>query len=192
MSNISSLHNVHKTGLFGDHQNKEENKLIKIREIKNINLFQIVKYKNSKENLSNFKIDGINLSENLKTTSNTSTRVIWMGPDNWYVFSTKKIFEDLKIFKEKDFAITNLSHSRSIIELEGDMIYEVLKKGSPLNVDKLKEGDCANTVYNGITITLDIISNNPNILRIFSLRSFGESLYHSITDSSLEFAYKSI
>ena len=90
MSNISSLHNVHKTGLFGDHQNKEENKLIKIREIKNINLFQIVKYKNSKENLSNFKIDGINLSENLKTTSNTSTRVIWMGPDNWYVFSTKK------------------------------------------------------------------------------------------------------
>tara|TARA_B100000029_G_scaffold490076_1_gene548614 strand:- start:533 stop:1111 length:579 start_codon:yes stop_codon:yes gene_type:complete len=192
MSNISSLHNVHKTGLFGDHQNKEENKLIKIREIKNINLFQIVKYKNSKENLSNFKIDGINLSENLKTTSNTSTRVIWMGPDNWYVFSTKKIFEDLKIFKEKDFAITNLSHSRSIIELEGDMIYEVLKKGSPLNVDKLKEGDCANTVYNGITITLDIISNNPNILRIFSLRSFGESLYHSITDSSLEFGYKSI
>ena len=192
MSNISSLHNVHKTGLFGDHQNKEENKLIKIREIKNINLFQIVKYKNSKENLSNFKIDGINLSENLKTTSNTSTRLIWMGPDNWYVFSTKKIFEDLKIFKEKDFAITNLSHSRSIIELEGDMIYEVLKKGSPLNVDKLKEGDCANTVYNGITITLDIISNNPNILRIFSLRSFGESLYHSITDSSLEFGYKSI
>ena len=192
MSNISSLHNVHKTGLFGDHQNKEENKLIKIREIKNINLFQIVKYKNSKVNLSNFKIDGINLSENLKTTSNTSTRVIWMGPDNWYVFSTKKIFEDLKIFKEKDFAITNLSHSRSIIELEGDMIYEVLKKGSPLNVDKLKEGDCANTVYNGITITLDIISNNPNILRIFSLRSFGESLYHSITDSSLEFGYKSI
>ena len=72
------------------------------------------------------------------------------------------------------------------------MIYEVLKKGSPLNVDKLKEGDCANTVYNGITITLDIISNNPNILRIFSLRSFGESLYHSITDSSLEFGYKSI
>ena len=192
MSNISSLHNVHKTGLFGDHQNKEENKLIKIKEIKNINLFQIVKYKNSKENLSNFKIDGINLSENLKTTSNTSTRVIWMGPDNWYVFSTKKIFEDLKIFKEKDFAITNLSHSRSIIELEGDMIYEVLKKGSPLNVDKLKEGDCANTVYNGITITLDIISNNPYILRIFSLRSFGESLYNSITDSSLEFGYKSI
>ena len=192
MSSISSLYNIHKIGLFGDHQNKDENKLIKIKEIKNINLFQIVRYKNSNENLSNFKVDGLNLSEKLKTSSNSSTRVLWMGPNNWYVFSTKKILEDLKNFKEKDFAITNLSHSRSIIELEGDIIYEVLKKGTPLNVDKLKAGDCANTIYNGITITLDIISNNPNIIRIFGLRSFGESLYHSITDSSLEFGFKSL
>ena len=29
--------------------NKNENKLIKIKEIKNINLFQVVKYKNSKK-----------------------------------------------------------------------------------------------------------------------------------------------
>ena len=99
-----------------------------------------------------------------------------MGPDNWYVFSTKNISEDLKNFKEKDFAITDLSHSRSIIELEGEMVYEVLKKGHPLDVDKLKENDCANTVYNGITITLDFISNNPNIVRIFGLEVLA-SLY---------------
>ena len=70
--------------------------------------------------------------------------------------------------------------------------YEVLKKGSPLDVGKLKAGDCANTVFNGITITLDFLSNDPNILRIFGLRSFGESLHHSITDACLEFGYKSI
>ena len=115
-----------------------------------------------------------------------------MGPDNWYVFSSKDISEDLKKFQDNDFAITDLSHSRTIIQIEGDMAYEVLKKGTPLNVDKLKAGDCANTIYNGITITLDIISNKPNIIRIFGLRSFGESLYHSITDSSLEFGFKSL
>ena len=115
-----------------------------------------------------------------------------MGPDNWYVFSTLDIFEDLNAFDDKDFAITNISQSRTVIELEGDSINEVLKKGTPLNVDKLKSGDCANTVYNGITITLDFISNNPNKLRIFGLRSFSESLYHSITDASLEYGYKSI
>ena len=57
MSNVSSLSFVHKKGLFGDFENKDENNLIKIKEIININLFQIVKYKNSNENISNFKID---------------------------------------------------------------------------------------------------------------------------------------
>tara|TARA_Y100000816_G_C25991929_1_gene518137 strand:+ start:101 stop:679 length:579 start_codon:yes stop_codon:yes gene_type:complete len=191
MSNVSSLSFVHKKGLFGDFENKDENNLIKIKEIININLFQIVKYKNSNENISNFKIDGLTLSETLKTSNNAFTRVIWMGPDNWYVYSTKNISDDLKIFNEQNFAVTNLSQSRSIIELEGNMVYEVLKKGSPLDINKLKSGECANTVYNGITITLDFISNNPNIIRIFGLRSFGESLYHSITDACLEFGYKS-
>lgn len=192
MNNISSLNNVHLKGLYGDYENKDENNLIKIKEIKNINLFQVVKYKSSKENISNFKIDSLSFPESLNTSSNTSTRIIWMGPDNWYVFSTKDITNDLKNFNESLFAITDLSHSRSIIELEGEMIYEVLKKGSPLDVGKLKAGDCANTVFNGITITVDFLSNDPNILRIFGLRSFGESLHHSITDACLEFGYKAI
>ena len=192
MNSISSLKNVHKLGLFGDHNDKNENQIIKIKEIKNINLFQVVKYKNTEKNISNFKIDGLNLPNTGKTSNNSATRIIWMGPDNWFVFSSKDISEDLNNFKETDFAITDLSHSRSIIELEGEMVYEVLKKGSPLDVGKLKEGNCANTVYNGITITLDFISNDPNTIRIFGLRSFGESLYHSLTDSCLEFGYKSI
>lgn len=192
MNNISSLNNVHLKGLYGDYENKDENNLIKIKEIKNINLFQVVKYKSSKENISNFKIDSLSFPESLKTSSNTSTRIIWMGPDNWYVFSTKDITNDLKNFNESLFAITDLSHSRSIIELEGEMIYEVLKKGSPLDVGKLRAGDCVNTVFNGITITVDFLSNDPNILRIFGLRSFGESLHHSITDACLEFGYKAI
>ncbi len=192
MSDISSLENVHKIGLFGDYKNKDQKNLIKIKVIKNINLFQLVKYKNSKENLSNLNIDGIKLSDTLKTSINSSTRIIWMGPDNWYIYSNKDIGNDLKNFKQSDFAVTELSQSRSIIEIEGDMIYEVLKKGTPLNVNNLKEGDCANTIYNGITVTLDFISTNPNIIRIFGLRSFGESLYHSITDACLEFGYKTI
>ena len=192
MKSISSLNNIHKQGLFGDFKNKDENNLIKIKEIKNIYLSQIVKFKNSKENLSNIKLDGLNLPKNLKSSSNSSTRIIWMGPENWYIFSTKDISQELKKFNIKDFAITDLSYSRSIIELEGDIIPEVLKKGSPLNVNNLQEGDCANTVYNGITVTLDFVSDNPKIIRILGLRSFGESLYHSISDACLEFGYKAI
>ena len=59
-------------------------------------------------------------------------------------------------------------------------------------INSFKEGDCANSVYNGVTITIDFISDNPKKVRVLGLRSFGESLYHSITDACLEFGFKSI
>ena len=39
-------------------------------------------------------------------------------------------------------------------------------------------------------VHIDMVDDNPNKIRIFALRSFGESLYHSITDASLEFGFK--
>ena len=116
-----------------------------------------------------------------------------MGPDSWIVISdNKNIYDTFKNdFSDKDFAITDLSHSRTIIEIEGSLVREVIKKGSPLNINDLKEGDCSNSIFHAITITLDFISDSPEVLRILCLRSFGESLYHSITDACLEFGYKS-
>ena len=99
------------------------------------------------------------------------------------------ITKEKKQLSEIDFAITDISHSRTIIELEGDLVDEVLKKGCPLDINSFKIGDCANSVYNGITVTVDFISEDPKKIRIFGLRSFGESLYHSITDACLEFGF---
>ena len=185
MTNISPLNFVHTTGKFGDYDGKQENDLLKVKEVNGLLIFQIVKYKNSNFDLSKIKIDGLNLPSSLKSSSNLNTRILWLGPDNWLVFSSilDLIVGEKKQFDEADFAITNISHSRTIIELEGNLVNEVLKKGCPLDIDSLKEGDCANSVYNGITITLDFISDNPKKVRIFGLRSFGESLHHSVTDA---------
>jgi|TARA_B100000035_G_scaffold282095_1_gene263442 sarcosine oxidase subunit gamma len=194
MTNISPLNFVHTTGKFGDYDGKQENDLLKVKEVNGLLIFQIAKYKNSNFDLSKIKIDGLNLPSSLKSSSNLNTRILWLGPDNWLVFSSilDLIVKEKKQFDEADFAITNISHSRTIIELEGNLVNEVLKKGCPLDVNTFKEGDCANSVYNGITITIDFISNKPNKVRILGLRSFSESLYHSITDACLEFGYKAI
>ena len=191
MSYTSSLNNIHKQGLFGDHENKNE--LIKLREVKNLTIYQLVKFKNSSADTSKMNLDGLRLPEPLKVKSNNSTRILWMGPDSWIVISdNKNIYDTFKNdFSDKDFAITDLSHSRTIIEIEGSLVREVIKKGSPLNINDLKEGDCSNSIFHAITITLDFISDSPEVLRILCLRSFGESLYHSITDACLEFGYKS-
>ena len=195
MSLISALSNVHLTGQFGDHEGKNENNLLKISEIKNLLIVQIVQYKNSKISIDNIDIDGLKLkNEALSVINNNDTRILWNGPKNWLLVSSKinLLSNILQNFKETDFAVTNLSHSKAIIEMEGQDVKEVLKKGCPFNFNILKKDIAINSTYNGITFTVDMLDENPCKVRLFTLRSFGESLYHSITDASLEFGYKSI
>jgi len=195
MSSISALKNIHNKGLFGDHEGKNDNELLKVSELTDFLIIQIFKYSSSAIAIENIKIDNLSLKdEALKINCNTDTRILWNGPNNWLLVSSKK--EILKEINEKlvdtDFAITNISHSRAIIQIEGNNTKEILKKGCPFNFNELKKDTCLNSIYNGMSVTIDMLDDNPDKVRIFTLRSFGESFYHSITDACLEFGYKGI
>ena len=195
MSLISALANVHTTGQYGDHEDKNENNLLKIFEVNNLLIVQIVQYKNSSVSVDSIDIDGLKLKdEPLKVITNNETRILWIGPKDWFLVSTKKelLKNIIQNFNETDFAVTDLSHSRAVIQIEGFEAKEVLKKGCPFNFNSLEKNNSINSTYNGIAFMVDVLDDNPDIVRLFALRSFGESLYHSVTDASLEFGYKSI
>ena len=195
MSSISALANIHLKGKYGDYEGKNEKNLLKIYEKKNLLIVQIVQYKNSKVSFEDFNVDGLKLNnEPLNVLNNKDTRILWYGPQNWLLVSTKKVLlKDIsEKFIESDFAVTDLSHSRAIFEIEGQNAKEVLKKGCPFNFNILEKNNSINSTYNGIAFTLDMLDNNPNKFRVFALRSFGESFYHSITDAALEYGYVGI
>ncbi len=195
MTSISALENIYKKGLFGDHEGKNDDEIIKISEKKNLLIVQIVKYKKSNLLTKDIKIEDLILpQDSLKVNCNKNTRILWCGPNNWLLVSIKKelLKEINKSFINTDFAVTDLSHSRTIIELKGKNSKEILKKGCPFNFNDFRKDNCINSIFNGITVTIDMINEGPDELRIFALRSFGESLYHSITDACLEDGYKAI
>ena len=164
MTMISPLKNIHSEGSYGNFENKTENELLKISEVKNLLIVQIVQYKNSSIKIEDIKLDNLQfINEAQKVVSNENLRILWNSPNNWLIVSNKKEFlsEILKNFKESDFAVTDLSHSKAIIEIEGHYVKEVLKKGCPFNFNVFSKNMCINSSYNGISFLFDMIEDNP-------------------------------
>ena len=98
MTAISPLQSIHKKGLFGNHHKKDEHDLLKILEIKELTIVQVVQYKRSKIQLNNIQIDGLEFPlQNTKVSSNKETRILWTAPSTWLVISRKEnIVEKIK------------------------------------------------------------------------------------------------
>ena len=81
MTAITPLESIHKKGLFGDHHKKNESDLLKISEVKDLTVIQIVQYKRSKIQLNSIQIDGLEFPlQNSKVSSNKETRILWTAP----------------------------------------------------------------------------------------------------------------
>ena len=192
MTVVTPLEFIHKKGIFGDHHKKNEKDLLQISEVKNLTIIQIVQYKRSKIQLDTIQIEGLGFPiENSKVESNKETRILWSAPRTWFIISKKEnIINNIKEkCTDENFAITDISHSRAVIQIKGLQAREILKKGCPLNINEFKTNNCAGTVFHGISIVVDLIDNNPDTFNLLTLRSFGESFYHHITDAALESGY---
>ena len=65
MSSIFALNATHNKGLFGDHEGKNDDELLKVSELSDFLIIQIVKYKSSLTAIENIKIDNLNLNNEI-------------------------------------------------------------------------------------------------------------------------------
>ncbi len=191
MTAITPLESFHKKGLFGNHHKKTENDLLKISEVKNLTIIQIAQYKKSKIDLNEFNMDGLKLpKEPLTVNSKNKTRILWLSPKIWLIVSEEDISKKIEEkCNPENFAVTDISHSRAVIQIEGNRAKEIMKKGCPINFNNLKKNNCVSSVFQGINIIIDTFEDDLEKVRVFTLRSFGQSFYHDITDAALEEGY---
>ena len=192
MTAVSPLQSIHKKGLFGDHHKKNERDLLNISEVKDLTIVLIVQYKRSKVQLNSVLVDGLEFPlQSSKVSSNRETRILWNAPNTWLVISRKENIAEIikKTCNSENFAVTDISHSRAVIQIKGLQAKEILKKGCPLNFNEFEKNNCAGSVFHGINIVVDFLDNNPDTFNLLTLRSFGESFYYHITDAALEFGY---
>ena len=192
---VTSLEYIHKKGHFGNYQKQNGKNLLQISEVKNLTIIQLVQYKRSKIQPNAIKLEDLDLPlENQKVTANKETRILWSAPRTWLIISSKKnIISNIKNKCDREnFAVTDISHSRAVIQIKGSQAKEVLKKGCPININEIQVNNCAGTVFNGITVVVDFVNNNPDTFNLLALRSFGETFYHHITDAALEFGYDGV
>jgi len=191
ITSITSLEHIHKKGRFGNYHKKDVKNLLQISEVKNLKIIQLVQYKKSEIQPNTIKVEDLDLPlENPKVTTNKETRILWSAPRTWLIISKKNIIKNIKDkCGHENFSITDISHSRAVIQIKGIQAKEVLKKGCPININKIQLNNCVGTIFNGITVVVDFVNNNPDTFNLLALRSFGETFYHHITDSALEFGY---
>ena len=128
------------------------------------------------------------------SSSNEKLNLLWLSPDEWFLYSNHKIdAKDSYILEDKLFneisklklgSVTNVSDHWIMINLTGAKIFELLSAGCPFNFNNFKnsKGAVTQTLLNHI----DVIIHNKNVkdLNLFVRRSFSQHLFLWMNDAT--------
>ncbi len=119
---------------------------------------------------------------------NTSgdTRILWLGPNEWWVVSSDQrraeLIERLRsAFQGQHAAVIDVSESRTVITLAGPAAREVLARGVSLDLHPrvFGPGQCAQTGMSKANVLLHQTGEAPNY-EIYILKSFADYLWRWI------------
>jgi len=121
-------------------------------------------------------------------------RVMWAGPDQYYVQGTSKAEGVLARELSKQLAglasVVDQSHGRLTLRIEGPKARDVLAKGTPVDLHpaEFPVGKSALTQMAHVGIHLTRVETDAYELSLF--RGFSESFWEWLTEMSLEFGYQ--
>jgi len=123
-------------------------------------------------------------------------RIVWAGPDDWFVIGPKGHAEALaaklrEAMAGQHHAVTDVSSGYTVLHLSGSSVREVLAQGCPLDLHPrfFPAGSVAQSMVGQADIVLhrtDDVDGAPR-LRIYVRRSFAQYLWDWLADGALEY-----
>ncbi|MDX1434660.1 MAG: sarcosine oxidase subunit gamma family protein, partial [Gammaproteobacteria bacterium] len=114
---------------------------------------------------------------------------LWNGPGSWLAVSDEHDAASLvallsEAFDGSSATVTDLSHARTVIELRGPQVRDLLAKGCPMDVDAMTKGDTAATLLGPFTV--QIHCREDDVFDVYAMRSFGLAAWEMLIDESRE------
>jgi sarcosine oxidase subunit gamma len=128
-----------------------------------------------------------------RAASMRTVRVLWLGPDEWLVTAPQGAVPELptriaRATADLRAAVTDLSASRTIIEIAGPRARDLLQKGCGLDLHPrvFGPGQCAQTLFARLPVIIDQLSAAP-AYRLYVRRSSARWLCDWLIDAAEEF-----
>lgn len=132
-----------------------------------------------------------------RVASMRTVRSLWLGPDEWLVTAPENGAPDLfarisRALAGRPAMVTDLSASRTVIEIAGTRARQLLEKGCGLDLHprSFAPGHCAQTLFAHLPVIIDQLGAAP-LYRLFVRRSAARWLAEWLIDAAGEFRYLS-
>lgn len=112
------------------------------------------------------------------------TTALWNGPGMWMLVCEKAsadsgVSDRLNplntVLQNTDATATELSHSRTILAMQGENLLEFLYSGCPIDLDNRPPDSCFSTQFGHFNILLDL--KHSQHANMYVYRSFGQALW---------------
>lgn len=134
--------------------------------------------------------------EPLATARKRGVSMLWLGPDEWLVVTPDRRVERIErtlrdALEGRHAALTDVSHSRTILVLSGPDARAVLAKGCPLDFHPRVFGPdrCAQSRLAKCQVLIHQASGSPRF-EIYVHRSFAQYLWTWLEDAGREFGVR--
>ncbi len=110
--------------------------------------------------------------------------VLWNGPGMWMLVceissqdsEVSGVVDELNaVLQDTDATVTDLSHSRTILAMQGENLLDFLYTGCPIDLDNCPPDSCFSTQFGHFNIILHLKDSQHANMYVY--RSFGQALW---------------